>query len=164
VDGAKLGIPTAYKPFAIATLSMYPTIAANDRVLANLMAYRHGRTPQRGEIIMFTPTPSAESICPAAGRAFIKRVVGIPGDTVQTRSDHRTYVNGAADSTPGPSESDYTKQWPRVPAGQLLVLGDNRAASCDSHQWPDPFVPFASVIGRVEAIYAPPEDATLLVK
>jgi hypothetical protein len=42
-----------------------------------------------------------------------------------------------------------------VPPGELLVLGDNRAESCDSHQWPDPFVPEDNVIGQAEITYWP---------
>jgi signal peptidase I len=43
-----------------------------------------------------------------------------------------------------------------VPPDRLLVLGDNRAGSCDSHQWrPDPFVPRDNVIGQAEIIYWP---------
>ena len=59
--------------------------------------------------------------------------------------DGTTLVNGEPFEIDGPVPDNYGGEgmtWPVVPEGKLLVLGDNRASSCDSHQWrPDPFLP-----------------------
>jgi len=144
------------KPYEIPTLSMYPTIKANDRIIANRLIYKL-RSIHRGDVIVFEPTASAKSVCTDSTTdvPFVKRVIGLPGDRVEVRSDHQTYVNGKPFVVKEALEPDYAKVWPVVPPGKLLVLGDNRAASCDSHQWPDPFVPEDNVIGQAEVTYWP---------
>jgi signal peptidase I len=145
------------KPYEIPTLSMYPTIKANDRIIANRLIYRL-RSIHRGDVIVFEPSSSARIRCegvPTGDVPFVKRVIGLPGDRVEVRSDHVTYINGESYRVDSALEPDYTKIWPTVPPGKLLVLGDNRAESCDSHQWPDPFVPQDNVIGQAELTYWP---------
>jgi signal peptidase I len=143
------------KPYEIPTLSMYPTIKANDRIIANRLIYKL-RSIHRGDVIVFEPTSSARSICPQSGDVpFVKRVIGLPGDEVEVRGG-TTYVNGKPYLVKEALEPDYTMVWPAVPPGKLLVLGDNRNESCDSHQWkPDPFVPEGNVIGQAEITYWP---------
>jgi signal peptidase I len=144
------------KPYEIPTLSMYPTIKANDRIIANRLIYKL-RNIHRGDVIVFEPTISAKTFCaePGSDVPFVKRVIGLPGDRVEVRPDHVTYVNGVPYVVKEALEPDYTKVWPTVPPGKLLVMGDNRAESCDSHQWPDPFVPEDNVIGQAEITYWP---------
>ena len=144
------------KPYEIPTLSMYPTIKANDRIIANRLIYKL-RSIHRGDVIVFEPTASGKSICTdtTSDVPFVKRVIGLPGDHVEVRPDHLTYVNGKPFVVKEALEPDYSKVWPVGPPGKLLVLGDNRAESCDSHQWPDPFVPEDNVIGQAEITYWP---------
>ncbi len=144
------------KPYEIPTESMVPTIKANDRIIANRLIYRF-RDIERGDIIVFEPTRSARIACnePTGDVPFVKRVIGLPGDRVEVR-DGVTYVNGKPFEVKAALRPDYDKTWPVVPKGQLLVLGDNRPGSCDSHQWePDPFVPEDNVIGQAEVTYWP---------
>jgi signal peptidase I len=143
------------KPYEIPTESMYPTIEANDRIIANRLIYRF-RDIDRGDIVVFEPTRSAQETCEAtvSDVPFVKRVIGLPGDLVEVRGG-RTLVNGTPLVVDKADVPVYTKTFPRVPAGKLLVLGDNRNASCDSHQWPDPFVPEENVIGQAEFTYWP---------
>ena len=81
------------KPYEIPTDSMVPTIQPNDRVIANRVVYRF-RSIERGDIIVFSPPPSAIATCaPEKGVPFVKRVIGLPGDVV-TVEDGVTRVNG----------------------------------------------------------------------
>ncbi|HEX2503502.1 MAG TPA: signal peptidase I, partial [Miltoncostaeaceae bacterium] len=151
------------KPYEIPTESMDPTIEPGDRIIANRVVYRF-RDIERGDIIVFDPPPSAQ-LCGQAGGGdipFVKRVIGLPGDRVQVTADGTTLVNREPFEVEGPVLSDYPdeggrgKTWPVVPEGKLLVLGDNREHSCDSHQWqPDPFLPEENVIGQAEVTYWP---------
>jgi signal peptidase I len=150
------------KPYEIPTGSMEPTIRPHDRVVANRVIYRF-RDIERGDIIVFHPTESAIQECSAPpGEPFVKRVIGLPGDRVAVR-DGTTYVNGAPYVVGKARTPSYEKTWPVVPEGELLVLGDNRDNSCDSHQWtPDPFLPEDAVIGQAEVVYWPPSHLGFL--
>jgi signal peptidase I len=150
------------KPYEIPTDAMAPTIQPNDQVLANRVIYDF-RSIERGDIIVFSPPPSAIATCsPEPGVPFVKRVIGLAGDVV-TVENGVTRVNGKVYSVPGEAKPEYSMRFPTVPKGNLLVLGDNRPNSCDSHQWVgnppnpavDPFVPQNNAIGEAEIIYWP---------
>jgi signal peptidase I len=88
---------------------------------------------ERREIVAFEVGRRARSQCGAAGR-FIKRVVGVAGDTVSIR-DGAVYLNGRKLREPyanGPTDGSGQHE---VPARHVFVLGDNRAQSCDSRVW-----------------------------
>jgi signal peptidase I len=147
---------TVAKPYQIPTESMVPTIQANDRIIANRLIYRF-RGIHRGDVIVFEPTDVARARCgdeTGSDIPFVKRVIGLPGDRVVVRGGV-TYVNDAPFVVKRARVPGYAKTWPVVPPDRLLVLGDNRPASCDSHMWPDPFVPEDNVIGEAEVIYWP---------
>ena len=92
----------------------------------------------------------------------MKRVIGLPGDRVAVR-DGVTTVNGTPYVVEEARAPGYEKVWPVVPEDELLVLGDNRPNSCDSHQWqPDPFLPEDRVIGQAEVVYWPPRHLGFL--
>jgi signal peptidase I len=151
------------KPYVIPTGSMLPTIEENDRILVNRLVYRV-RGIERGDIVVFTPPPAALERCPAPGRdvPFVKRVIGLPGDRVEVRRGGPTLVNGRPLRVENARPNDYDRIFPPVPPDHILVLGDNRSESCDSHEWAgDPFVPSANVIGQAELIYWPPGRARL---
>lgn len=144
-------------PYVIPTGSMAPTIAPHDRIIVNRLAYvLHG--PRRGDVVVFHAPRSAVDTCESGqdtGVPFVKRIVGIPGDRVEVRAGV-TYVNGEPFVVSKAAIPDYEIVFPEVPAGSLLVMGDNRTNSCDSHLWyPDPFVPRSAVIGRAELSYWP---------
>ena len=150
------------KPYEIPTDAMVPTIQPNDQVLANRVIYDF-RSIERGDIIVFSPPPSAVATCaPEPDVPFVKRVIGLPGDVV-TIEGGVTRVNGTVYRVRGEARPEYSMSFPPVPKGDLLVLGDNRPNSCDSHQWVgnppnpavDPFVPKKNVIGEAEIIYWP---------
>lgn len=112
--------------------------------------------PQRGDVIVFNP-PIANNDKP-----FIKRVIGLPGDTVETRNG-TVYVNGVALDEPYISDrpslcnngsSDCAPV--TVPAGQIFVMGDNRTNSEDSRYFGT--VPVKNVIGKAWITYWPKDD------
>ena len=155
------------KPYEIPTGSMIPTIQERDRVIANRVIYKF-RDISRGDIIVFHPTLAARTTCSGPDGAddttpFVKRVIGLPGDHLVIEQGKReVLVNGgvldvpaAAPNPPQGPANDLPSKAFDVPKGKLFVMGDNRANSCDSHQWSDPFVPISAVIGQAEVTYWP---------
>ena len=163
-------------PYRIPSSSMEPTLHCarpeqgcetrfSDRVLANRFLY-HIRDPRRGEIIVFKTPPAAKLKC-GAGGTFVKRLVGLPGDTVEVRllrGDGYVYINGKPLKEPyiqksrrGPVAQSYGPT--KVPAGNYFMMGDNRTASCDSRMWGT--VPRENLIGKVFATYWPPNRIAL---
>jgi len=120
--------------------SMLPTLQIDDRLVVEKLTYDFSQ-PDHGQIIVFTP-PKATNI----DQAFIKRVVGLPGDTVEVK-DGKVLLNGKPLSEEYILEPpNYTMPPRTVPAGSYFVMGDNRNNSYDSHMWG--FLPRENVIGR----------------
>lgn len=162
------------KPYEIPTPSMVPTIQAGDRVIANRVIYKF-RDIERGDIVVFHPTIAARTTCSGPEGAtdetpFVKRVIGLPGDSVTVEQGKREVtINGTPfdvpAAAPNPLQGDSGSQPSKtfnVPEGKIFVLGDNRQDSCDSHQWSDPFVPIDAVIGQAEVTYWPIRHLTFL--
>ena len=139
--------------------------ATDDRVLALRLEYDF-ESPQRGQVVVFR-APAAAAGCGAGdgGTTFVKRLIGLPGETV--REDHHgfiwireprsttwielkePYVQAQARRT---DREHFGKTW-RVPKGRYFMLGDNRGGSCDSRFWGA--VPRADLIGPVVLTYWP---------
>jgi signal peptidase I len=154
-----LGRAVAFQPCFVPTSSMAPTLQKGDYLLLNTLIYRLGE-PQRGDVVVFRAPPNADPDT----RDFVKRVVGLPGDTLAVWNG-RLFRNGQVVSEPYIKEyMDYTYPGPgssfQVPAGQLFVLGDNRNISDDSHLWGP--LPRANLLGKVFSIYWPKERAQWL--
>src|ERR1700755_3703003 len=90
-------------PYRIPSSSMEPTLHCarpgqgcearlSDRVLANRFIY-HFRSPHRGEIVVFNTPPAAQEMCGASG-TFVKRLIGLPGETVTERTGRVIYIDG----------------------------------------------------------------------
>lgn len=127
----------------IPSSSMEPTLEINDRLIIEKISYRF-RTPQRGDVVVFSPTDTLRE--QNFKDAFIKRVIGLPGDTVEVKGG-TVYINGEPLREKYIEESPDYKYGPvKVPQDQYLVLGDNRNNSYDSHYWG--FVPRDNLIGR----------------
>lgn len=95
------------------------------------------------------------------GGISVKRVVGVPGDDVRV-GPAGVMVGGTAAVVAGSRPPDLTRDFGRVPDGSVLLIGDDAPESCDAVRWPQPFIPHANLIGRVEGIVAPRDHAGLL--
>jgi signal peptidase I len=139
----------------------YCEAAIADRVLAR--SYRANQRPRRGEILVFeTPKRNgvdlAQQAC-GAGGTFVKRLIGLPGETIHENRRGFISVNGKRLSEP------YVQSWRRgrdlenrnrtwhVPKGAYFLMGDNRWQSCDSRRWGA--VVRSAIVGRVIAVYWP---------
>ena len=158
--------------FKIPTGSMRPTLIEGDRILVDKITYGIKipltrlrlpdiHPPRRGDVVVFRAVDDPR-------RDFIKRLVGLPGDTVEIR-DMRLWVNGRPLTEPGIfREMVYYNRGTfgqegqpiKVPAGHYFFLGDNSASSRDSRYWG--FLPESHVIGRAFVIYWPPGRVRLL--
>ena len=132
----------------------------------NRLAYDFG-SPQRGQIVVFT-APAGANLCEPgdASMTFVKRLIGLPGETVP--EDEKGFI---LIREPGVSawtklkepylsartrlddNADFGQTW-KVPTGEYFLLGDNRPDSCDSRTWGA--VPRSSLIGPVIFSYWPP--------
>lgn len=130
--GAALLIKTfLFQAFFIPSASMEPTLHIGDRVLVNKLSYKFGDI-ERGDLVVFKrPDIAAEEA--AVVRDLIKRVIALPGETVEAR-DGAVYINGERleeDYLPNGTLSENLPSQV-VPAGKIWVMGDNRTNSRDS--------------------------------
>lgn len=130
--------------------SMLPTLEINDRLIIDKLGYKF-QNPDRGDVVVFSPTDQLKS---QYKDAFIKRIIGLPGETVEVR-DGLVFVDGQ------PLAEKYIAEEPQynwgpevVPEDSYLVLGDNRNNSYDSHYWG--YVPRDHIIGRAIVRFWPP--------
>jgi signal peptidase I len=133
------------EPRFIPSDSMFPTLAIGDRLVVEKVSY-HLHSPQTGDIVVFDPPPQLQIQGYAKDQAFIKRVIGTPGQTIQVKQG-QVYVEGRALKEPYIAEPPGYNWGPEtVPAGTVFVMGDNRNNSNDSHIWG--FLPQQNIIGR----------------
>jgi signal peptidase I len=156
-----------FQAFKIPTGSMKPNLLVGDHLLVNKFIFAPTASPlerallpmreiRRGDIIVFKFPEEPE-------RDFIKRTIGLPGETVEIR-DKAVYINGqrlddAAYHLKFKPRSDDVRLDPKalnwgpatVPAGHLFMMGDNRDDSADSRFWG--FLPIDYVKGRAMTIY-----------
>lgn len=132
-------------------ISMQPTLKPGEFILVNKVEYKLGQI-HRGDIIVFHyPLNPNED--------YIKRVIGVPGDTITVR-DARVYVNNQVISEPYISAPpQYNGSWD-VPDGKVFVLGDNRNQSSDSHSWGT--VPLENIVGKALVVYWPLDEFKIL--
>ena len=140
------------QPVIVNGLSMYPTFNNGDYLVIDELSYNFLREPTRGEVIVFHP--------PIAGsRYFIKRVIGLPGETVEIK-DGKVFVNGEI------LPETYLKQttaldsaW-QLGQNEYFVMGDNRSASSDSRVWGK--LPEQNIVGRALLRLWPVTEAAYL--
>jgi signal peptidase I len=158
-------------PFQVEGSSMSATLEDHEYIIINKLAYFVGK-PERGDIVVFRPPNDPN-------KYYVKRVIGVPGDTV-TLQDGHVYVQEGSQGEPQKLEELYLDErnagqtFPEptasaetapvsytVPADKYFLLGDNRKGSHDSRMFRDaegnpvPFVARAEIKGRVWLIALP---------
>ncbi|MHB1444068.1 MAG: signal peptidase I [Acidimicrobiales bacterium] len=122
--------------FYIPSGSMEPTLQINDRVFVNKLAYDF-HPIHRGDIVVFTPTPAQRRIIGPGIDDLIKRVIGLPGETIQGIGN-RVYIDGKPLSEPYlapgvvPTAGAVPLYKQKIPPHEYFLMGDNRADSKDS--------------------------------
>jgi signal peptidase I len=162
-------------PYRIPSSSMEPTLNcakpatgclgdSSDRVLACRICLDFS-APSRGDIVVFN-TPSEAALKCGEGGTFVKRVIGLPGETVREDDNGFIWIRGPDSKTfeklkesylgaaRQADSAHYGQTW-HVPQGQYFMMGDNRAQSCDSRTWGS--VPRDKLIGTVFFVYWPPD-------
>ncbi len=132
---------------------MFPNFQDKEYVLTSVISLRFEQ-PKLGDVIVFKSPTDAE-------KDYIKRVIGIPGDTVSVKEGN-VYVNNKKLDQSGFLKSDVITyagsflkegQTITVPDSSYIVMGDNRPNSSDSREWG--FVPAGSIIGKSFFVYLP---------
>jgi len=146
------------EPRFIPSLSMYPTFDIGDQLLVDKIS-KVVRPYQRRDVVVFNPSDTYKELT-GNKEALIKRIVAVAGDIVEVK-DRTLFVNGVPQQEEYINEKpDYALEPIKVPTGFLLVLGDNRNHSFDSHIWG--FLPERNIIGRAVLKYWPPWRAGLV--
>src|SRR5450755_3589608 len=148
---AALVILFLYRPVKVEGTSMMPSLFDQERLFINQFSYKFGIGDiRRGDTVVFYfPEDPTES--------YIKRVIGLPGDTVAV-DDGYVIVDGkklVENYVPAEYRDDRSYALKTVPPGQYFVLGDHRSSSNDSRAWG--FVPRNYIYGKAVFVFWPLE-------
>ena len=153
--------------FYIPSGSMLPTLQIGDRIVVDKLAY-HLHAVHRGDIVVFARPPLEH----ADYADLVKRVIGLPGDTVSS-VDGRVYIDGKPlaepwlptpepVTSPSPVAQGFSLNHPyTVPAGEYFVMGDNRTNSEDSRYFGP--IPADLIVGKMAFVAWPLDDSGWLV-
>ncbi len=151
--------------------SMEPTLHGTpnqweaDKIIVDKLKYRFS-DPERGDIVVFSPTAQLKR--EQYTDAFIKRIIGLPGDKIELK-DGKVIVNGkqlpetnylsneqrtSIEVCTSGQQPPFLSQSTTIPKGEYLVLGDNRTQSYDGRCWG--LVPRDNIIGRAVVRFWPP--------
>ncbi|OGO06007.1 MAG: signal peptidase I [Chloroflexi bacterium RBG_13_56_8] len=134
--------------------SMNPSLHNNERVIIEKISYRL-QSPERGDIVVLRRPLALPSEDP-----LIKRVIGLPGETVEIR-DGRVFIDGQPLDEPYLEQPTWGSMPPHlVPEDHVFVLGDNRNSSNDSRFFG--MVRFDNIIGKAWIRYWPPSEFGLV--
>ncbi len=134
-----------FQSFYIPSGSMIPTLQVGDRIVVSKLAFAFSGV-KRGEIVVFA-RPPADTIDPNV-HDLVKRVIGLPGDTISSRNGH-VLINGKILPEPYLPHGDptYNIRTQVIPPGDYFMMGDNRGDSYDSRFFGD--VPGKLFVGQV---------------
>ena len=153
--------------FYIPSGSMLPTLQIGDRIVVDELSY-HLHGVRRGDIVVFRRPPLEQ----ANYSDLVKRVIGLPGDTISS-VDGRVYIDGKPldepwlpqpppTTTPSPLSDGFSLQRPyTVPTGEYFVMGDNRTDSEDSRYFGP--IPGHLIVGKMAFVVWPVSSTTWLV-
>jgi signal peptidase I len=145
------------QPHQVNGQSMVPTFQSGEYVLSDKVSYRT-RDPQRGEVIVFH-APEAANCPKGTGCDFIKRVIAVPGETIELKDNHyivngviieESYIPPEYQTLPGNATRGKTIS---LQDGEFFVSGDNRPYSADSRAWGP--ITKNDIVGRVIFRYWP---------
>ncbi len=138
--------------FRIEGFSMEPNFHDGQYLLVSKVDYML-HPPERGDVIIFQAPTNLE-------RDFIKRVIGLPGETVEIR-EGRVFINGTPLAQNYQTNAGTYSYGPaKVGENELFVLGDNRNNSSDSHSWG--MLPQKDIIGKAWISYWPPQQWAII--
>jgi signal peptidase I len=147
-----LVVRVALQNFKVEGDSMFPNLHNGEYILVNKVDYMI-HSPHRGDIVVFHAVQAGQP-----DKDFIKRVIGLPGETVSVHND-AVYINNRRlseqyiDAAHRPL---YTEAATKVPKDEYFVLGDNRNNSQDSHLWG--MLSKQYIIGKAWVSYWPPKE------
>jgi signal peptidase I len=136
-----------FQAFYIPSESMVPTLKVHDRVLVNKLSYQM-HPVHRGDIVVFKAPPGIDP----SVKDLVKRVIGLPGETIEARGDGHVYINGTElpeKWLPVGVRTDPGFSPIKIPPDSFYVLGDNRPNSKDSRYFPSHFIRKKDIVGRV---------------
>jgi signal peptidase I len=147
--------------FRVPSLSMAPTFEIGDRIMVSKLSLDFGSI-HRGDILVFKAPPAAFVACSDNDPTdFVKRVIGLPGETISLSKTGHVYIDGkeihetwliasnqgvtypAASPVKGPFNLYHPY---KIPADHYFMMGDNRSDSCDSRYWGT--VARSAIVGR----------------
>lgn len=149
-----------FRPFQVKGDSMYPNFYNDSYVLTNIVGLKF-QNPKLGDVVVFKSPPDQE-------KAFIKRIIGVPGDSVSIQ-DGRVYLNDKLLDESAylrPSVTTHGQSFLRegdrvtVPQNSYFVMGDNRTFSSDSREWG--FVKTDLITGYSFFVYWPINEAKIV--
>jgi signal peptidase I len=142
------------EPRFIPSDSMLPTLHIGDRVVVEKISY-YLEPPKTGDIVVFSPPQQLQEQGFTEDQAFIKRIIGLPGQTITVKKG-LVFLNDKALVEKYIAEPPKYQWGPyRVPENQYFVMGDNRNNSNDSSRWG--FLPKQNIIGRAVVRFWPLE-------
>ena len=158
--GALIIRTVLFQAFFIPSESMKPTLKVHDRILVNKLSY-HAHAVHRGDIVVFKRS-ALKGTQESQIKDLVKRVVGLPGDTVSTTPDGKVLINDHQLDEPYVHGQPTVPGIPPVviPAHHLWVMGDNRTNSADSRYFGP--IDQSQIVGRAFILIWPIPDFGLL--
>lgn len=142
-----------FQPYRVQMGSMLPTLRENNLIIVNKLVYRY-QIPSRGDVVVFRPPNNA-------GVFYIKRIIGLPGETVEVK-EGKVFINNEEIK-----EDTYLKiETPgifgpkKLQKGEFFVMGDHRNNSLDSREFGP--IKFSAVSGKAVFVLWPPKDVKIL--
>ena len=148
-----------FQPHKVDGSSMYPNFHDKEYILTDKVSYRKG-SPQRGDVVIFHAPPPANS-------DYIKRIVGLPGETIMVKSGY-VFINGQRlpelylPTTFLTLEKSFLRDGVpyQIPAGYYMMFGDNRNYSSDSRELGP--ISKSAIVGKAWVRYWPADKIGLV--